>query len=129
MDDQDLSGDDLKYVSYAIIFTKRDFETTLEKNEQEVVNYSTNGGSFGGLKIAKFFKKLNDPKQGVLRPKLWADAKYPPELTDEKHWELPEEDEKYVTFIYRVEKRFPRQEADYDKRQVETLEKISNKIG
>jgi len=128
MDDQDLSGDDLKYVSYAIVFTKRDFEATLEENKQELVNYSTDGGSFGGLKIAKFFQKLNDPKRGIRRPPLWVDSHYPPGTTDDMHWALPEEDEKYLTFIYHVERRLPRQEADYDKRQVEILQKLSSKI-
>jgi hypothetical protein len=131
MDDQDLSGDDLKYVSYSILFTKPDYEATLEKVDYELLNYSTNGGSFGGLRIAKFFEKLSDPQRGVQRPQVWVDHNYPPpsKVTDDKHWTLPGDDEKYITFIYRVESRMPRQEADYDKRTVDALNRISGKIG
>jgi hypothetical protein len=129
MDDQDLGGDDLKYVRYAIVFTKRDFEATLEENSQELVNYSTNGGSFGGLKIAKFFQKLNDPARGVTRPQVWVETNYPPEVTDEQHWIIPAEDEKYVTFLYAVERRLPRQDGDYDRRKVTVLREISDKLG
>src|SRR6476646_6998407 len=38
MADQDLSGDDLKVVRYRIIFTKRDYEGTLDEGE-DTVNY------------------------------------------------------------------------------------------
>src|SRR5260370_11209288 len=56
MSDQDLGGADLKYVSYSILFTKADLEVTLEQQEEDIVNYSTNGGSYGALKIADFFR-------------------------------------------------------------------------
>jgi hypothetical protein len=130
MDDQDLSGDDLKYVSYAIIFTKRDYEATLEENTQELVNYPTNGGSCGGLKITKYFTRFTTA-QGNERPEVWANAKYPPAkyFTDENHWEVPPEDENYITFIYKVEKRLPREHAEYDKRTVKALRGIEGKLG
>src|SRR5262245_29028388 len=51
--DYDLSGDNLKIVRYRIVFTKRDYETTLDQGEV-VVNYSTNGGSLGGIKVSEF---------------------------------------------------------------------------
>src|SRR5258708_998045 len=43
MIDQDLGGDDLKYVSYSILFTKRDYEATLEQRTEFLVNYPTDG--------------------------------------------------------------------------------------
>src|SRR5262249_4492800 len=49
----DLSGDDLKTVRYRIIFNKADLENNFVE-ETEVVSYSTNGASFGGLKVAHF---------------------------------------------------------------------------
>ena len=54
MADQDLSGDELKYVSYSILYTKADKEDTLQAEKQEIVTYATDGESFGGLKIAEF---------------------------------------------------------------------------
>ena len=128
MDDQDLGGDDLKYVSYAILFTKPDYETTLEKQKEELVNYSTNGGSFGGLKIAKFFKRLM--QKGVPRPTEWDwDKGYVPGDKDDKIWTIPEEDEKFVTFDYRVVHRLPKQEADRDKDKVKVLKEIRDRLG
>jgi hypothetical protein len=125
-DDQDLSGDDLKYVSYSILFTKRDLEATLEEQTQDLVSYSTNGGSYGGLKIAKFMKKVFDGK--IPRPTIWRENDYPSDAVDETHWKIPEEDEKYITFIYHVDRRIGRQAAEYDKQKVDELRKIRESI-
>jgi len=65
MDDQDLSGDDLKTVRYRVLFTKRDLEAELDRGEQ-VINYPTSGGSLGALKISEFNEKLKAKK--VKRP-------------------------------------------------------------
>jgi hypothetical protein len=129
-DDQDLSGDNLKYVSYSILFTKRDLEATLEEQTQDLVNYSTNGGSYGGLKIAKFMKKVFDGE--IPRPAIWRENDYPDDAVDETHWKIPEEDEKYITFIYHVDRRLDRQASDYEKQKVEELRRIKesiNKVG
>jgi len=133
-DDQDLSGDDLKYVSYSILFTKRDLEATLEEQKQDLVSYSTNGGSYGGLKTAKFFQKL--ATDGVPRPEKWRQNNYPDRDVNNSHWTLPEDDEKYITFIYRVDRRIPREEKEYDRDQVrelkgikEGIDIVGNKIG
>lgn len=125
-DDQDLSGDDLKFVSYAILFTKRDLEATLEECREEVINYSTNAGSFGGLKIAKFMGKVAAGK--VKRPRVWIENKYP-DAKGEYGWELPEGDERYVTFVFKVEKRLDRQAADYDRQKVQALQGIHSTLG
>jgi len=125
-DDQDLSGDDLKYVSYSILFTKRDLEATLEEQKQDLVSYSTNGGSYGGLKIAKFFQKL--ATQGVPRPEKWRQNNYPDRNANNPHWTLPEDDEKYITFIYCVERRIPREEKEYDREKVRALRDIRDGI-
>jgi hypothetical protein len=129
VDDQDLSGDDLKYVSYSILFTKRDLETVLEARQDDVVNYSTDGASYGALKVSEFFKRLSD---GLKRSKLWIDRNYPSnpkylkgkdEFTD-----IPSVDRKYVTFEYKVLRRMKRQVKEYDKDQVDVLREIKDKI-
>jgi hypothetical protein len=117
MSDQDLSGDDLKYVSYSILFTKRDLEATLERETQDVVNYSTNGGSYGGLKIAHFMKRVLEGR--VRRPEEWKSPGniYPEGATGDYFTRIPPDDEKYITFIYRVDRRIPREGKEYDREQ------------
>jgi hypothetical protein len=124
MADQDLGGDDLKYVSYSIIFTKRDYEATLKGQTQELVDYPTDGGSYGGLKIANFFTAVSLGQ--VPPPPEWGN-RYPPP-SDGTGWKIPTDDQKYIKFIYWVDSRLPRSEADYEKRQAEALEAISRKI-
>lgn len=126
MMDQDLGGDDLKYVSYTVLFTKRDLEAPLEREQQDIVSYSTNGGSYGALKIAKFMRKVAQGR--VRRPSVWKENDYPPGAEDDTHWEIPDEDLKYITFIYHVDRRLPRQEAEYDKDQVGVLKEIRNRL-
>ncbi len=128
-DDQDLSGDDLKYVSYSILFTKRDLEATLEEQKQDLVSYSTNGGSYGGLKIAKFMGRLMDKEgKGVPRPEIWKENNYPNNNAEDTHWKFPDDDEKYITFIYKVDRRLSRQDADYDKQKLDALRGIKSSI-
>src|SRR5215216_2163316 len=115
MSDQDLSGDDLKYVSYSILFTKRDLEATLKEEKQDLVNYSTNGGSYGGLKLAHFMKKVFEKK--IKRPEVWRENNYPPDAKDDTDWTIPKEDEKYITFVYWVDRRIPKQSKEYDREQ------------
>jgi len=124
MPDLDLGGDDLKYVSYSIVFTKRDYEATLKKEEQEFIDYPTDGGSYGGLKIAEFFEQV---AQGTIpRPPKWIENNYPPGAG--ARWEIPRDDRKYVKFIYSVDRRLPKGEADYERRKVKALEDISRKV-
>ncbi|HXD33084.1 MAG TPA: hypothetical protein VN643_18325 [Pyrinomonadaceae bacterium] len=127
-DDQDLSGDDLKYVSYSILFTKRDLEATLEEEKQDLVSYSTNGGSYGGLKIAHFMKSVSEGT--VERPPQWKNSgnNYPPGATGDYITEFPTEDERYITFIYSVDRRIPRSEKDYDRDQIRALQGIKEGI-
>ncbi|HEU4386684.1 MAG TPA: hypothetical protein VFV34_02725 [Blastocatellia bacterium] len=126
MSDQDLSGDDLKYVSYSILFTKPDLEATLEEQKEDLVNYSTNGGSYGGLKIAHFFGKVSNKK--VKRPQVWIDNKYPENAKGDYEWTLPQDDEKYVTFIYQVDRRLLKGDANYPKEQVKVLKEIRDRL-
>jgi len=127
-DDQDLSGDDLKYVNYSILFTKRDFEATLEKQKQDLVNYPTNGGSYGGLKIAHFMKKVSQGK--VKRPEEWRELgnEYPPGANGDYFTSIPKDDERYITFIYSVERRIAREGKEYDRDQVRELRGIKKGI-
>jgi hypothetical protein len=144
--DQDLSGDDLKYVIWSIAFTKPGYECILQRQQEELVNYSADSSTFAAVKIAKF---LDSARHGHSeRPEAWGD-RYPsneggksksnrkettsvittPSTTtiassstgteqrtsgeqdrNEKGWRIPAEDQKFISFIYRVERRMPKQE-------------------
>lgn len=126
LNDQDLGGDDLKYVTYSILFTKRDLEATLEREHQDVVNYSTDGGSYGALKIAHFMARVAAGE--VRRPTVWAQNGYPEGFKAGVPWKIPAEDEKYITFVFSVDRRLERQDAQYDKDQVKVLKEIRDRL-
>jgi len=126
MSDQDLSGTDLKYVSYSILFTKPDLEGTLEQQREDLVNYSTNGESYAALRIAEFFGR-NAAGQ-VPRPPVWIANSYPVDAADNLHWTIPDDDRKYVTFIYQVDRRLDRNDPNYPKDQVRVLREIRDRL-
>jgi len=140
---QDLSGDDLKYVVWSIVFTKPGYECVLEPQQSEIVNYSADGSTFAALKIAKVLEKARNGR--LERNDAWVERNYPAESaksserrttevvstgsdttvvasTDttnntetssssrERGWRIPQEDQKFITFIYRVDWRLPKQE-------------------
>jgi hypothetical protein len=142
--EQDLSGDDLKYVIWSIIFTKPGYESVLEPQHEEIVNYSADGPSFAAVKIAKFLEKTRHGR--VEKPEAWGD-KYPAEPAKaerrtetsttvssstsgatggERHdrgWRIPAEDHKYIAFLYRVDRRLPKQDAEVTRVERVTVER------
>lgn len=138
--DQDLSGDDLKYVVWSIVFTKPGLECVLEPQHSEIVNYAADGSTFAAVKIAKFLEKARHGH--VEKAESWRDRGYPVETakgaerrtevvtsgesgttvssstsggakassSQERGWRIPADDQKYITFLYRVEWRLPKQE-------------------
>jgi hypothetical protein len=127
MPDIDLGGDDLKYVSYSIVFTKRDYETNLQPEKQELVDYATDGGSYGGLKIAEFFEQVTQGK--IPRPTSWEPSYAVPERpVAGQTWEIPRDDRKYVKFIYHVDRHLPKGEAEYERDKVKILREIRDRI-
>lgn len=137
--DQDLSGDDLKYVVWSIVFTKPGLECVLEPQHSEIVNYAADGSTFAAVKIAKFLEKARHGH--VAKAESWRDRGYPAEAakaaerrtevvsgesgttvssstsggakassSQERGWRIPADDHKFLTFLYRVEWRLPRQE-------------------
>ena len=143
--DQDLSGDDLKYVIWSIVFTKPGYECILQKQQEELVNYSADNSTYAAVKIAKF---LDGARHGHSeRPDGWGDKGYPAESSKsksprkesttvistsgstsvsasssgtsenrtsgnehDKGWRIPPDDQKYLCFLYRVDRRIPKQE-------------------
>lgn len=101
MVDQDLSGDDLKLVRYKILYTKRDFEGILDHGEK-LVNWSTTLCDFGGYITIQAIK--------------------------EKPADFKGKDPEYIQTFVEVLARYPKQEKQYDKRQVEVLEEIKNAL-
>jgi hypothetical protein len=129
--DQDLCGPDLKYVEYSILFTKRDLETTLQSEDNEVIDYSTNGASFGGVRVARFMVDWGASPNGIPMPPIWQDRNYPPQVSIPGRVllnELPETDQRFITFVYRVKNRLCKQSKEYDREEVEALRDIGGDI-
>jgi len=110
--DQDLSGDDLKYVIWSIVFTKPGHETILQPHQEELVNYAGDSSVYAAAKIARV---LDHARHGhIPKPASWSN--YPPAsekakasgAEGDKGWRIPPEDQKYIVFLYRVDRRLPR---------------------
>ena len=111
---QDLCGDDLKYVTWSLIFTKPGYECVLEPQHSELVNYAADVPSFAAVKIAKFLDKARHGHAD--KPESWREQNYPPEhartesASTDRGWRIPADDQKYIMFLHRVEWRLPKQE-------------------
>jgi hypothetical protein len=126
----DLSGDDLKVVRWRIIFTRPDLEASFEERT-EIVAYSTNGGSLGGIKVAEFIGKVE--RKEFERPRKWRDNEYPPTSNfpggdqtpkDEKYWSFPDEDLRYIEFQYEVIRREAKQDPNHGSDRTKDLRDI-----
>lgn len=141
-DDQDLSGDDLKYVLWSILFCKPGYETVLEPQQDDIVNYSADGSSYAAVKIAKYLEKARHGR--TERPHIWAEKGYPGDAanitrraepasivggnapsssTQERGWRIPADDQKYIKFVYRVERRLPKEEPEVTRIERVTIER------
>ena len=140
-DDQDLSGDDLKYVLWSVLFCKPGYETVLEPQQADIVNYSADGSSYAAVKIAKYLEKARHGR--TERPQLWTEKGYPGDApaqrraeptnivggnatassSGERGWRIPAEDHKYIKFVYRVERRLPKEEPDVTRIERVTIER------
>lgn len=134
-EDQDLSGDDLKYVVWSILFSKPGYEAVLEPQQTELVNYSSDGNSFAAMKIAKFLEKARNGRSE--RPALWTEKAYPADATPpsrraegniissgtERGWRIPADDQKYIRFVYRVDRRLPKEELEVTHIERVTIER------
>lgn len=140
-DDQDLSGDDLKYVLWSILFCKPGYETVLEPQQADIVNYSADGASYAAVKIAKYLEKARNGRMD--RPQLWTEKGYPEPSSasrrneptnivggnsaagssQERGWRIPADDQKYIKFVYRVERRLPKEEPEVTRIERVTIER------
>jgi hypothetical protein len=136
---QDLSGDDLKFVIWSIVFTKPGFETVLESQQTDLVNYAADGNSYAAVKIAKFLDSARNGR--VEKPEAWIERGYladhsqavsrRPEAAPmggkpdslERGWRIPPEDQRYLTFLYCVERRLPKQQAEVTRVERVTIER------
>jgi hypothetical protein len=138
-DDQDLGGDDLKYVLWSIVFCKPGYETVLEPLQSDIVSYSADGASYAAVKIAKYLEKTRNGR--TERPQIWTEKGYPDASSgprressnvvggntaapsQERGWRIPAEDHKYIKFVYRVERRFPKEEPEVTRIERVTIER------
>lgn len=130
--EKDLSGDELKFVSYSIIFTKRDFEATLQGEREELVDWATDEGGFAALKISDFLDRL---ARGRDIPYEWRGGNHPSgeygyddDEEPDTFSRIPNVDRKYINFILRVRDRRPRAEQEYDKEQTRAQQELADNI-
>ena len=136
-DDQDLSGDDLKYVLWSILFCKPGYEAVLEPQQDDIVNYAADGASYAAVKIAKYLERARHGR--TEKPALWNEKGYPSEAatakrrtepaniaggnSNERGWRIPADDQKYIKFVYRVERRLPKEEPEVTRIERVTVER------
>jgi hypothetical protein len=126
MSDEDLGGDDLKLVRWAISFTKRDVEIALDSGI-ELVDYSTDKGSFAGSKKDEFLQKLRTAH--IQRPAKWKREEYPPKnyVIGDEVVGLPEDDvDKFMRVYVEVMDRYEKAESHYEKDEAKALTGIRN---
>jgi hypothetical protein len=128
----DLNNDDLKSVNYTIIFTKRDFEATLQTEQQEQVYWATRLGGFAALKISDFLSQLN---RGLDLPFEWRDGNHPPgdygynnSTSPTKYRAIPQVDRKYIDIDIKITDRRTRTEPEYDKDQARAQQQMADNI-
>jgi hypothetical protein len=126
MSDEDLGGDDLKLVRWAISFTKRDVEIALNSGI-ELVDYSTDKGSFAGSKKDEFLQKLRTDH--IPRPARWKREEYPPKqyIVGDEVVGLPQDDvDKFMRVYVEVLDRYQKAESHYEKDEAKALTGIRN---
>ncbi|HEX4347719.1 MAG TPA: hypothetical protein VHZ73_09110 [Vicinamibacterales bacterium] len=143
MSDQDLGGADLKYVVWSIVFTKPGHECVLERQHEEIVSYEADANSFAAIKIAKFIESARNGR--AEKPETFNERNYPPaeasssngrrgeanafasngaqQQTGDKGFRIPAEDQRFVTFLYRVERRLPKMEEEVTRVERVTVER------
>jgi hypothetical protein len=128
MPDQDLIGEDLKLVRWAISFTKRDVEVALDSG-LELVDYSTGVGDFKGSKKDSFLAKLR--ANHMPRPDKWVREDYPPKkYLDNNHViDLPRDDvDKFMRVYVEVLERYDKAEPTYEKDEAKALKGIRSTL-
>lgn len=134
MADRDLRDDQLKLVRYKILFVKRDYETVLLQDQEELVHDNITDSEYTGWKIAEFIQQLADHKTKV--PEKWKNYPSYETTEDGRHkyrvgntlLGLPEEDKKYLRVYYEVLDRYARERFRYEERQIEVLEDIRDRL-
>ena|SRR5687768_4260188 len=109
-----LADDQIKLVSYAIVFTKPGRECVMPGGEGSlVVTESLTEDQFVAMVIASYMQKAGDAKGD------------PP-----KHTEMirSKADLKYLKVYYGVPKRWPREPLHLDRRQAEALEELGERL-
>lgn len=130
MSDQDLGGGEAKNVSYWITFVKPDLVATLQDAETETIDYATDAGSYGGLKIGQYLEGLAAHRAPL--PPEWKDICLPLGYETDKERSLllgiPETDRKYIKFSYTVNWRQPVPDAEREKEKVVVLCEIRDAL-
>lgn len=131
----DLGGDDIKRVTYCITFDKTDFVATLLEGK-ETIDYPTDEGSFGGLKMGRLFQLMQSrkilwpevwgqkaPSAGFGKLITWVDGRLVAYLTS-----IPPYEQKHLRFNITLDWRRAPAETEREKDKVNALREISEGV-
>jgi len=107
--DNNLNDDMVKLVKWTVLYTKPD-EEEFFKQDHEVVNYRADAAQFGGQRMARWIDEhRTEPKVAKI-------------LTSKR-------DLRYLQIAIEVVARYPKGEAEYERRQAQAIEGICGVLG
>lgn len=126
--DPDLSGDDVKNISYWITFLKPDYEASLQDRRDKTIDYATTAQSFASERFGEFLDRLHSV--GIEVPSDWKDLPSADYLVNAagRLIEIPQRDRRYIDVTIQENWRRPKQAAEYDKEQVDVLKQIRDRL-
>lgn len=107
----DLADDMVKLVKYDIVYTKPDEEHCIQCGVTELVNYNTRADQLSAVLIARYAVR-EMAKPGFVRNDTY-----------------DEDNLRYWRVSLRVQDRFAKEEAFYDRRQARAMERIAAALG
>jgi hypothetical protein len=129
-ENKSLQDDMLKTVRYWVAFEKRDFETILHEDIDQVYDNLTDA-QFTAWKMAEFVQQL--AAGDIKVPYAWRDKKKRGFFSTHAHGptilgDINAEDKKYLTVDWEVVGRVQRRKGRFEERKTEALEEIAESI-
>jgi hypothetical protein len=124
----DLSGQDVKNISYWITFLKPDYQASLQERRDKTIDYSTTAQSFASERFGEFLDRLH--AVGIEVPSEWKDLPSADYVLNAagRLIEIPQRDRRYIDVKIEENWRRPKQAAEYDKEQVDVLKQIRDRL-
>jgi hypothetical protein len=124
----DLSGSEVKNISYWITFLKPDYQASLQERRDKTIDYATTAQSFASERFGEFLDRLHSV--GIEVPSDWKDLPSSDYILNAagRLIEIPQRDRHFVDVTIEVNWRRPKQGAEYQKEQVDVLKQIRDRL-